>query len=382
MRETRVEERKPGKLSEMMAKHHSGEIPLMSQEELQAPRPDEEPSRQKKVSHQPKPKTRPANTSKAKSRKNSQAASNENHFDASPRGVTMVQPDPQKNTHILPVIQKSSHPAREAGERFGGIHNGRTIKEQELLLFQQMTEDAPVPLLDIVDANGAPIKTLNGAVPLEQRLFTRMFSSVAVGDRKHYVLRMAVTLRQLRDGMFPHGWHRSNQWPRLRRALTNLNQYAFPLGGNLWFAMALRSMPEEPRMEDTIVIDISFPKGAITGPIIDLGHLDNLAMRSAADFRAYIGAHSLLWVPGRTRVPVPRSRGHYGWTKEEGAYPILTREHRRKIAYGLGDKKHRTRREIDEPFTNIKGIKVVDLKARNPKTGEVGWRIVHADFPC
>ena len=377
MPDTKVENRKPGKVSEMMAKHQRGEINNMTLEEMRQPRPGERPVRQHTVSDQPKPKT-----SQAKPRKMSQTTSNENHVDDSPQMAKMVKPDPQKDTYILPVIQKSSRPARKAGERFGGLDAGRTIKEQELLFFQQMTEDAPVPLLDIVDASGRPIKTHNGVVPLEQRLLIRIASSVAVNERENSVLRMAVTLRELRDGMFPRGWHRKNQWPRLRCALINLNQYAFPYAGNLWFPMALRSMPEEPRLEDTILIDISYPEGAKTGPIIDLVHLDSLAMRSAADFRAYIGAHSLLWVPGRTRVPVPRSRGHYGWTKKTDAYPILTREHRRKIAYGLGDKKHRTRSEIDEPFTDIKGIKVVDFEARNPKTGEVGWRIVHADSPC
>ena len=366
----------------MLDKHHRGELKNMSREELNQPRPDERPVRQNEVSDQSKPKTSPANTNKAKSHKNSRTTSNEDHLDASSSRITMVEPHYRKDTRILPAIQKSSHPARTAGERFGGIHNGRTIKEQELLFFQRLTEDVPVPLLDIVDANGTPIKTHNGVVPLEQRLFIRTLSSVAVDERENSVLRMAVTLRELRDGMFPHGWHRRNQWPRLRHALTNLNQYAFPYAGNLWFPVALRSMPENPQMEDIILLDISYPEGAKTGPIIDLVHLDSLAMRSAAEYRAYIGVHSLLWVPGRTRRPVPRAKGRFGWAKEIDMYPILTRKHRRKIAYGFSDKKHRTKSEIDGPFTNIKGIKVVDLKARNPKTGEIGWRIVHADFPC
>lgn len=50
----------------------------------------------------------------------------------------------------------------------------------------------------------------------------------------------------------------------------------------------------------------------------------------------------------------------------------------RRLAFGAGDKKHRTRRDVEDAFRRLPGVVVLDERATNPRTGEVGWIVVPA----
>ena len=103
--------------------------------------------------------------------------------------------------------------------------------------------------------------------------------------------------------------------------------------------------------------------------------MDSLSVESAARWRAYIGASVLAWQPGITRVPARRG-GRFGWTRNRNAYPILTVEDRRRLAFGAGDLKHRTRAEIDAAFRNLPDLVVVSENESRDATGEIGWMVL------
>ena len=63
------------------------------------------------------------------------------------------------------------------------------------------------------------------------------------------------------------------------------------------------------------------------------------------------------------------------WSGDPGKYPILTAADRRRLAFGEGDKSHRTRAEQDAPWTDLPGVEIVTRTASTPD-GKRGWLIV------
>ena len=294
---------------------------------------------------------------------------------------TEVEPETRQDRRILPVVRLTeSRPERQLGMLFGGLLDGRDLTAQrELPLFPQVTEQKRVPLLDIVDAAGVPIRARRGGVALEGRFFVRTLASVRPLDRRLMTVRMALTFRELRDGLFPHGWHGSRDRDRLLHALMTARDYAIHDGCGRWWPLALRSMPDQPGLDDLIVLDVAFPPGSHSGPVIDLPEMDRLSVTSSARWRAFLAAPSVAWKPGVTRVPGPRSGGRYLWTRDRAAYPVLTLEDRRRLAFGADDTKNRTRAEIDAAWRDLPGLVVVGEREVDPRTGEVGWLVLPAD---
>lgn len=292
-----------------------------------------------------------------------------------------VEPERRKDKRILPVVRiTESRLERVRGMLFAGLHEGRHIEAPELPLFPDVAPAKRVPLLDLVDAAGLPVMARGRGAPLPLRLFVRTLASVRLEHRGVPTVRLTLTLRELRDGLFPGGSYRSvKDWPKLRHALMTARDYAIHDGRGRWWPLALRSMPDDPGLDDLIVLDVAFPPESHSGPVVNLRAMDSLSVDSAARWRAYIAAHSLAWRPGSTRVPAPRAKGRYLWTRDRSAYPVLTLQDRHRLAFGAGDKKHRTQLEIDVAWRDLPGLVVVNESEARDRTGEVGWLVLPED---
>ena len=262
--------------------------------------------------------------------------------------------------------------------RFGLTDGPGPNQIGEIPLFPEIASDKRVPLLDVVDAAGVPLRARQGGAALESRLFVHTLMSVRHKERKFGDVRLAITLREMRDGLFPNGWNRHQDLPRLRKALMTARDYAIHDGKGRWWPIALRYMPNEPTLNDVIVLDVAFPPGSASGPVVDLPAIEQLSVKSAARWRAALAAPSVAWIPGVTRVPAPRAGGRYVWSRNRDAYPVLTFEDRRRLAFGMGDRdrRNRTRAEIDDAWRNLPGLRVVDRQAIDRDTGEVGWLVL------
>ena len=259
---------------------------------------------------------------------------------------------------------------------FGGLHEGRRIERPELPLWPEVAPTKRVPLLDLVDAAGLPVMARGPGVPLPLRLFVRALTAVRPEHRGLSTVRIAPTLRELRNGLWPNGWRVGQHWPELRKALIHARDYAIHDGCGRWFPVALRYMPDAPALDDVIVLDIAFPDRSRSGPPVALPDMDRLSVESAPRWRAYIAAHSVAWRPGITRVRAPKAGNRILWTRNRMAYPVLTLEDRRRLAFGAGDRKHRTRKAIDDAFRDLPGLVVVSEREVHPGTGEVGWLVL------
>ena len=294
-----------------------------------------------------------------------------------------IAPETRKDRRILPVVRPgTSLPERQRGMLFGGLLEGRE-PSPELLLFETAPVRKSVAILDLADAAGVPVMAQGRGAPLSARLFVRAGLAVQPEDRKRQSVRMAVTVRELRDGLYPRGWRIGTHWPKLRAALVGARDYTIRLpDGGLWFMLALRKLPSEdarglPDPDDHVVLDMAFPPNASDGPIVDLPTLDALSVESAPRWRAYIAAHALTWEPGKTRRKHPRTQ-RFGWSRDPADYPIVTADDRHRLAFGNADRKHRTREDVDAPWRGLPGL-VMTERAVDRRTGEFGWRIMPAD---
>ena len=281
---------------------------------------------------------------------------------------------------ILPVVTVHESPERAAGRLafFGGIDppNQPVESAQLPLLAPELDGLIRVPLLELSDWRGVPSMSKGRGAPLDLRL------AVATVVLMPHISRaargkLAVTVRELRDFLWPKGWERRRDLPRMRAALYRARDYVIPVGGGrLWLPFALRLDPgPDAALDDVILIDVELPPGMADGPPIVSEILRRLSVESGPRFRAYIAAHSVTWKPGITKVKAPQSGGRWLWTSNPEAYPVLTQPDRRRLAFGANDPGNRTKVAIDKPWTKLPGMVVVDRKAVD-RDGRGGWRIV------
>ena len=187
-----------------------------------------------------------------------------------PKVGAETRPDP-----ILPVLSVRESPETLAGQlAFGGLTRD-DLPPAQLPMFPHV--DGPrVPLLELADIRGGPIMAKGRGTPLDLRLFIAAFVLTPVEARTSR-RRLAVTVRELRDFLFPNGWERRRDWPRVRAALYRAHTYTIP-GVFDWNGQRVHGWipfrivggaDEGAALDDLVLIDVELPPGAATGPPID-----------------------------------------------------------------------------------------------------------------
>ena len=289
-----------------------------------------------------------------------------------------VNPETRRDRRILPVIRPVEREAvlPALAGRYELDPGAPTLP-----LFPSRPVAHRVPLLDLADAAGVPIMARGRGAPLPSRLHVGLLLAVRWEDRGREHVRLTMPLGDLIAALYPNGW-RSQLWPKLQAAMEDAARFGFHDGRGRWRAVALRYAPDHPDLAAPVVFDIAFPPGATTGPAVDLAALNRLSVESSPRWRAAIAAHSILWQPGVTRLPIPgrrgRPSGRWGWARDPNAYPVVTLKDRRRLAFGSRDSKNRTRREVDGAWFDLPGLTVAERSAVDPHTGAFGWRLLPA----
>ena len=177
-------------------------------------------------------------------------------------------PAEKRSDPILPVVieRVEEAPEREAGRlAFAGVVEERKSLPAQLPLLPR-PEGPSVPILELSDWRGVPTMARGRGAPLDLRLAVGacvLMPHVARAARG----RLAVTVRELRDFLFPNGWERRRDWPRIQAALWKAHNYMIPgrfqwrgraVDGWIPFRMA-GGAGDGATLDDLVLIDVELP---------------------------------------------------------------------------------------------------------------------------
>ena len=181
------------------------------------------------------------------------------------------------------------------------LSGGGEARQQLWLGFERPEPDA-VPVLPLVtfDARGGTSMTRGRGAAHAIRLYVEALLAVPpelrrVGYGPPATLRC--TLREVVSGLWPRGWQRGRDWPRLLAGLGELARLGVEWEhggtGGVWFAVTVRSIPRDAALDDLVQFEVLLPPGSGPGPMVAREHLRLLGLDSAPAYRMYL---SLCWL--------------------------------------------------------------------------------------
>ena len=101
--------------------------------------------------------------------------------------------------------------------------------------------------------------------------------------------RLNFTLRELVSWLWPNGWERRHDLPKLAQGLHDLNQLGIVYERVKWLLVRPVKTPTwETRLDDSLRVDVTSLPGSDRGPMIDTVRLWQLGTRAGAPWRAWI----------------------------------------------------------------------------------------------
>lgn len=201
-------------------------------------------------------------------------------FPATPQ-VRVVEPP--EDTARLPKLVAESSP-----------------EEQQMVLptlraAKRRNEDVgPAPWLQVFDRLGGRSMEPGRGAPLALRLWVEGLAAAPPAARFGRSVHVPLTVRDLRDALWPEGWQRTRQLPRLREAMRAINALGFfgvPGGEIEWAPVLWRSLPDRgSTLDTTVLLLVHLPRvrGAGIGARFNRDVLRLLGLRSAPMYRLYL----------------------------------------------------------------------------------------------
>ena len=143
-----------------------------------------------------------------------------------------------------------------------------------------------LPLV-LFDAGGGESLTQGNGAPVPLRLFVDILLCLPPEIRRSGRLqKVFFTLRQLRDAIWPNGWQRGRDYPKLVHAMNYLTTSGVPWKGGIWRPITVRNVPVE--LDDKATFDVELPPGSGRGPLVSRPAAHQLGLISAPAYRLYL----------------------------------------------------------------------------------------------
>lgn len=136
---------------------------------------------------------------------------------------------------------------------------------------------------------GGKIESPGRGAPLALRLWIYTIAAMPLEQRTSGGF-VATTLRQLKNWSYPNGWERNKHLPRICNALREMHNYRIQWKRRRWNVIVVKALPDwSTKLDDILPIHVEFPDGIKgQGPMIDMTILQQLGIKSAPQFRAYL----------------------------------------------------------------------------------------------
>ena len=253
---------------------------------------------------------------------------------------TPVETD-RRGRGILPGPLRTARQGRlldEWPEHLNGLTPLGMLAEpaQAYLPGMEPPKGAIVPVLPVMvyDAAGGKLQTRGQGAPIAQRLFFEAMMTVNRLEREPFYTRQPdATLRDLMTWIWPNGWQRGRDLPRLQMALWELDNMRIHWDRALWRLVAVDRLPaDDADLDDPVMLRIQHLPGSGQGPLIDRPRLRLFGLQSAPAWRSYLRL-AYIWDAakasnGGRRIYATRpavKRGRDGVLLNADGKPILKR---------------------------------------------------------
>ena len=113
-------------------------------------------------------------------------------------------------------------------------------------------------------------------MPLQDANPTPSFGGFGLNHRTGEEVRLLCNLRDVCTWLWPNGWNRGRDLPRLREGLRNLYQLGIIWNRGEWLLVRPVKLPIlETRLDDYLIVDVTGLPGSDRGPMIDTQRLWN-----------------------------------------------------------------------------------------------------------
>ena len=181
----------------------------------------------------------------------------------------------------------------------------------ELPRLGRQTVSSPMCLPVLESPSGVVVPSLPLTVAAESTtgrgadITTRLWFGCQMGVPVHLRtgcdVRLRLTLREMRDWLWPNGWRRGVHLPMLQRGLRELHRLGTIYERAEWLLVRPVSLPtEETRLDDPLLVDVTTLPGSGHGPLVDTVLLWRLGAMSGVPWRAWIRL-AYLWDAAKWR---------------------------------------------------------------------------------
>lgn len=221
----------------------------------------------------------------------------------------------------------------------------------------------PAPWLQVFDRLGGSSMEAGRGAPLALRLWVEALAWAPAAARWGRLVDVELEVRDLVEALWPDGWNRGKQLPRLRdacAAINGLGWFADAQGRTEWAPVLFRRRPGvAATLNDLVLLQVQLPPvdGAGAGARFDRETLRRLGLRSAPAYRLYLGLVAEWDRLGRRGVP-PK-------------WPGFGKAERRRLIFGPDETVgavatvRSRQRDADRAFEALEALGAIALK-RDP----------------
>ena len=198
-------------------------------------------------------------------------------------------------------------------------------------------EPPPGVVVPVLPLQVGQVSSTGAGAPITPRLWFGCQMAVSLDRRTGDNQVLQFTLREVRDWLWPNGWNRGRDLPRLIEGFRNLATMGIVWERREWLLVRPISIPtENTRLDDYLLLEATALPGSDRGPLIDTQVLWKLGAKGGVPWRIWIRL-AYLWDDAKlsnyghrihaTRPEVQRGPG--GVILNSRGEPVLTKDGKR-----------------------------------------------------
>ena len=232
----------------------------------------------------------------------------------------------------------------------------------------------PVLPLAVYDEAGGRESGRGQGAPIAQRLFWECLMEVNRGDRKRQEdVLFEPTLRDILGLIWPNGWQRGRDLPRLITALKKLDAMRILWERREWRLVAVDALPHpETKLGDLIPLRVIHLPNSHYGPLIHRANLRKIGLQSAPAWRSYLRL-AYIWDKAKS---IYEGKRVYAGDPSQHLVPELDLNDLATLGY---DEKTNGRNRKDRAKSTRKALKKMEkdkFVVIQKQNATEGWRIM------